>query len=136
MSYSGWLQCQRHGLQDDVAAQAGRHQGQQTWHEPHALRCQGEEKSWDGQLLSEEKYLQNCDATMLCHADSLFHPQQAEDIDTELLTFPTQLEHIGEAARWLYLFIILYTNTVFGSSTEHVLLFNDKFKCLCIFIQQ
>lgn len=29
--------------------------------------------------------------------------KQAEDIDAELLTFPTQLEHIGIASRWLSL---------------------------------
>lgn len=40
---------------------------------------------------------------LYCSASFIFHPQQAEDIDTELLTFPSQLEHIGMASRWLSL---------------------------------
>jgi len=30
----------------------------------------------------------------------VFHPQQMEDIDAELLMFPTQLEHIGMGSRY------------------------------------
>lgn len=119
--YSGWLQRQCHWLQDDLSAQAGRHQGQQAWHEPHALRCQGEEEPWDGQMLTEEN---TCETLLSCYvpkrlcnwfilllhlfthyrsASFIFLPQQAEDIDVELLTFPSQLEHIGMASRWLSL---------------------------------
>lgn len=46
INFSGWLQCQCHWIQDDLFAQAGRHQSQQAWHEPHALCCQGEEEAW------------------------------------------------------------------------------------------
>lgn len=39
--------------------------------------------------------------SLLLYTSFIFRPQQAEDIDGELLTFHTQLEHIGMGSRWL-----------------------------------
>lgn len=35
--------------------------------------------------------------------DVFYSPQQVEEIDAALLTFPSQLEHIGAASRWRHL---------------------------------
>lgn len=91
----GWLHCKRHWLPDDLTSQVGRHQSQQAWHEPHALRRQGEpERSHGG----SERFPTE---VSLIPPDVFFFssPQQAEGIDAELLTFPSQLEHIGAASR-------------------------------------
>lgn len=91
---SGWPHCERHRLPDDLTPQAGRHQSQQAWHEPHALRCQGESERPRGR--SERFQTEVSSPPLTC-----FHsPQQVEEIDAELLTFPSQLEHIGAASRW------------------------------------
>lgn len=48
-----------------------------------------------------------------CSPTFVLHPQQAEDIDAESLTFHSQLEHIGIASRWLTLVHTLFTNSSF-----------------------
>lgn len=94
MCDSGWLHCQRHRLPDDLTSQAGGHQSQQAWHEPHALRCQGELERSPGRW---ERFQREVTYPPL---NCFYSPQQAEEIDAELLTFPSQLEHIGAASRW------------------------------------
>lgn len=57
--YSGLLHCQCHWFQDGLSTQAGWHQSQQTWHEPHALCCQGEKELWDGQRLQKKIFMKS-----------------------------------------------------------------------------